>query len=256
MAFTFHNRNLINTSSQIYLSSGSGTAINLFDRKTNSKWTSVGESTDGTTATVSIVFNSATAISDIILVNHNFSAFNIIYDSNTANRFTPDLSVTGNTFSNTSYSVGTTTVNSIDINIWNTHIADTEKFLGELTITKGSLVVFGTNPNSASYRPLKRTIGIERQLLDGGTINIRNDEKFSADITLDIVNTQTFIDLNSTWDSNSPFLFVPFPNTYTANFEGTVKEVVWTGDFDIGQYRQNKISGGYRGNITLRETPR
>ena len=255
MGFGFYNANLVNTTSQIYLSSGSGTANGLFDRYERIKWSSSGEAADGNTATVSIVFSSATAISDIIMINHNAKAFNIIYNSNTANQFTPGLSITGNTNSNTMHSFATTTVNSIDINMWNTHVAGAEKFIGELIISKGKKAELDTNPDFNSYIPVRRNFGSSRQLLDGGFINIRNSVKFSAILNVAHINTQTHSDLLDIWNTNSKFLFVPFADTFTANFEGTAKEVVWAENFNLDQFRQNNRSGGYKGSIDLRETP-
>ena len=255
MAFTFYERNLVNTTSQIFLSSGSGTASNLYDRKEQFKWASSGESGSGTTATISIVFGSSTSIGDIFLTNHNFKGFNIIYNSNTANQFTPGLSVTANTNSNTAYSIGTTSVNSIDINVWTTQTDSAEKYLGQLIISKGKQVELDTNPTANNYRPVQRHIGLFREMIDGGAINLRNSTKFMADVTLDLINTQTFVDLFTVWKNNRPFLFAEFPDTFTASWNGIAKDVMWAGDFTCRQFRQNKKSGGYRGNFTLRQIP-
>lgn len=254
MAFTFLNKNLINTTSMIALTSGDGTVSNLYDRKEKTKWTSSGENTDGNTATVSIVFDSPTAISNIILINHNFAAFMVSYNS-ASSSFTPDLSVTGYTFSNTYLSVGTTTVNSIEVHAWNTHTPNQEKFLGEIIVSIGPIVTLDTNPDYNGYQPLRRNIGLTRELLDGGTVNLRNSEKFSAQISLNYINTQTFLDLNTLWSNNRPSIFVPFPVTLTASFEGTAKEVILDGDLNIGQFRQNRLTGSYRGSLVIKETP-
>ena len=255
MAFSFYSTNLINTSSSLWFSTGSGTATNLFDRKESLKWTSVSENTDGNTATMSWVFASATAISNIMLINHNFEAFNIIYNSNTANQFSPALSVTANVNSNTFYEFTTTTVSSIDINCWNTIAANTEKTCGQLIVSKGLQSSLNANPTHSSYKPIKRNIGIQRELIDGGMINIRTSNKFSAELDISFINTATFINLNTIWDNNKPIIFVPFPDTFTASWEGTAKTVIWLEDFNVGQFRLNKLTGGYMGSVKIAEVP-
>ncbi len=254
--FTFNSKNLINTNSQIFLSSGSGTAANLFDRKPNIKWTTVGENSDANTATVSITFPSSTIISGVMIKNHNFENFTIFYDSLTANQFSPAFSITGNALSNTYYTFASQAVSSLDINITNTHVTNEEKFLGELIIFKEKKVELETNPNFDGYNPVKIKKGRELELSDGGIVSVFLSQKFRATIDLPDIPSTTYHSLTAIYNQHDDFVFVPYPqNTFTSEWNGECYAVNWLGDLNIDNLRSNILANGYRGVISLAEVP-
>lgn len=248
----FFKSNMVNMVSRIYCSSGSGTASNLFDRKNNTKWTSISENSDTNTATVSYVLPSSTNITAIGLVNHNAKGFNIIYNSGT--QFTPGLSLTTITNSNTFYIVGTQAVSSIDINIWSTQIADQEKFIGELFISSDRLTL-DTNPGVGGYKPNRYKKGIEQELSDGGVVSIFLSQKFRCGLSLSYINTATYSSLRELYDGHSDFVFLPFPESSFNNYwDGQFYTVNWLGDFSLDNFFNNFLSG-YSGDISLAEIP-
>jgi hypothetical protein len=254
--FTFNSKNIINTTSVIYLSSASGSAANLFDRKVNTKWTSVGENSDANTATVSIVLPSSTIISGILLKNHNFEAFSVFYNSTPASQFSPALSVTSNTLSNTYYSFASQAVSSIDINITATHVTNAEKFLGQLIIFKEKKVELEVNPNFSDYTPIKFKKGRELELSDGGIVSVFLSQKFRATINLQDIPSATYHSLTAMYNEHDDFVFTPYPAaTYTSAWNGESFAVNWLGDLDIDSLRSNILANGYRGTIQLGEIP-
>ena len=252
--FVFYEPNLVNTITQLYFSSNSGTASNLYDRDESIVWQSSGENSDVNTATISILFASRTNISCVLLQNHNFKGFNIIYNSNPTNQFNPGVSVTANANSNTCYEFATQAVTSIDINCWSTFTTDAEKKLGEIVVSKGRKITFDTNPPSSQYKVVRRNIGSVREMIDGGRIMIRTNQKFEANFGVNFASSATVSSLSAIWVENKNFIFCPFPQTYTAYWDGFNKAVIWTNDFDFN-LSDNIMANGYSGNISLSEIP-
>lgn len=252
MSFKFFRKNYAFTTTQLLVSTGSGTVANIFDRDKKTKWQSVGESADADTATISFVPGSSTMISGIMVLNHNWKNFNIIFNSGTA--FSPALSVTGNTLSNLFYQFASQAVNSIDINVSHTHSA-TNKSVAELIISDFKFELI-SNPNFSSYTPSIRKKGIEQELADGGMVSIFLSEKFQADIDLSFVDTATAESLQSLYNEHSDFVFVPFPPaTFTASFDGQAWGVNWLGGFNFMMLRSNILANGYRGSMKIAQIP-
>jgi hypothetical protein len=143
-------------------------------------------------------------------------------------------------------------------------------------------------PSSNNFKQIRRSIGIKRQLSDGGIINNKNSDKFSCDINLTKINSTTLSSLTSIWKENTNFIFIPFPphtcptfksqtiSEYTwldtsgaswpydstsienigyLPWDGKLEQVVWTNDLDIENYIDNNLSNGYSGRITLNQIP-
>jgi hypothetical protein len=251
--FRFYDRNLIDSSniSLASFTSGSGTAHNLVDRKFTSKWVTVGNNSDTSTVTASFVFDSSTSFSGIFLCNHNIAAMKV-----TAATGTLLATLSGNAYSNTFIVIPSTSATTgINLYISNTFPSNTEKSIGELFVTKGLLCEFYP-PDSSQFKQTTRTIGFQRELIDGGIINIRLSKKYACDMNLGLISSTTMRELTTVWDNNKDFLFVPFPvNTFTAEWNGQCESVVWVGDRDIENFKDNNIVNGYNGSISLRQIP-
>lgn len=255
MSFVFLNQNLIQSTTQIALSSGSGTSDNLIDRKNRVLWRSTGEASDANTATISWVPGSSTIISRIVIQNHNFEDISIIFNSTPASQFAPGLSITGNALSNLYYEFASQAVNSIDINIASTHITNAEKFAGQITISN-ELIELDGNPTFDNYKPFKYRKGRDLEMSDGGIVGIFIAQKFRATLDLTFIPTATYDTLTAIYNSHNPFIFVPFPvDTFTTSWNGDAFNVNWTGDLTIDQFRSNVLNNGYTGQINLAETP-
>lgn len=250
----FHFKNLITDSAQLTVTSGGGSTPNMVDRQRGTKWTSSGENSDANTASISWVAPSSTIIESVMLINHNFKSFNVIYNSGAANQFSPGLSITGNVLSNLFYMFGSQAVSSIDINCWETHVTNAEKFVGEWIISY-KMVELDTNPNSTGYKPVKYKKGIEHELADGGITSVFLSQKFRASIDLPFINSQTYNSLTAIYDQHMAMTFVPFPqNTFTAAWNGEAWPVNWIGDLDIDTL-YNNAADGYIGSINLAQIP-
>jgi hypothetical protein len=255
--FQFWNKNHVQTTTDVQLSSGSTTASSLIDRNPTLKYSSSNQISSGTVATVTItwVAPSATIVSGIMLQNHNFENFSIYYNSNTANQFSPPLSITSNTLSNTYYSFASQSVNSIGINIETTIGTEAEKFLGQLIITTKDIEL-DTNPDYSTYAPVKYKKGVEFELSDGGVKSVFFAQKFRANIGLQLIESSTYHSLTGLYNEQTDFVFIPFAaDTFTTNWDGQAWPVIWTGDLNIESFRSNVLANGYTGNITLQEIP-
>jgi len=251
--FRFYDRNLLDSGniSLATFTSGSGTATNLVDRKFTNKWISSGNASDTSTVTASFTFDSSTSFSGVFLCNHNIAAMKV-----TAATGTLLATISGNANSNTFIVIASTTATTgLNLYMSNTFPSNSEKFIGELFVTKGLLCEFHP-PDSSQFKQTTRTIGFQRELIDGGTINIRLSKKYACDMNLGLISSTTMKELTAVWDNNNDFLFVPFPvNTFTSEWNGQCESVVWVGDRDIDNFRDNNLVNGYTGNISLRQIP-
>jgi hypothetical protein len=233
------------------MGSGTGTVSNLVDRRFNTKWTSIGQALDTTTITATLVFDSSTSFSGVFICNHNIKAMKV-----TAATGTLLATISGNTYSNTFIAIGSTTATTgLNLYMSQTHVTDSEKYIGEIFVTKGLLCEFHP-PDASQFRQTTRSIGFQRELIDGGTINIRLSKKYASEMNLGQISSVTMNELTSVWDSNKDFLFVPFPaNTFTAEWNGQCESVVWVGDRNIENFKDNNLINGYTGSISLRQIP-
>mgnify|MGYP001590488526 CR=1 FL=1 len=252
MRFALFRKNFIVTSTALSITSGTGTVSNLIDRKPNIKWTSVGENSDVNTAVVRWTPDSSTNISAIFLQNHNFENLKITYNSGST--FTPDITMASNTASNSFFRFNSQTITHIDVIVTATHIANAEKFLGEMIVTNLKAEI-DTNPDYGGYTPTTYKKGVEHELSDGGIVSVFLSKKFRADITLGFIASSTANSLSAIWNEHTDLVFVPFGvDTFTTNWDGQAEHVNWIGDLDMTRLRDNTISG-YLGSIMLRQIP-
>lgn len=252
LRFSFFRKNYVFTSSSMSATSGNGSLVNLIDRNPAKVWTTASQNSDVLTAVVQWTPDSATNISYVMLLNHNFKDFRILYNSGTT--FTPNFSVTSNTFSNTLFAFGSVTVNNLQIMVTKTMVTNSEKTLGELIVTnlKTSL---DANPLATNYRPIRFKKGLEQELSDGGIVSVFLAQKFRADINMHFISTDTADSLVSIWSEHTDMVFVPFGvNTFTTAWAGQAEFVNWIGDLDISRPRDNVVTG-YQGIIRLAQIP-
>ena len=252
MRFAFFRRNFIDTSTAFSITSGTGTISNLIDRNPGVRWTSVGENSDANTAVVRWTPGSATNISTIMLQNHNFE--NLVITYNSGSTFSPAITQASNTASNSFFRFTSVTVTHIDVIVTATHIADAEKFLGEM-IVSNLKTEFDTNPLSGGFSPIRYKKGQEYELSDGGIVSIFLAQKYRADISLHYISTQTVDSLTAIYNEHNNLIFVPFGvDTFTTAWEGTAEHVNWIGDFDISRVRDEAMTG-FQGSIRLAQIP-
>lgn len=251
--FRFYDQNLLNSTNiaSADMGSGTGTASNLVDRRFNTKWTSVAKADDTNTITANFVFDSSTSFSGIFICNHNIKAMKI-----TAATGTLLATIANNTLSNTFVIIGSTTATTgLSLHMSQTHVTNSEKFIGEIFVTKGLLCEFYP-PDASQFRQSTRTIGFQRELIDGGTINIRLSKKYACEMNLGLISSTTMNELTTVWENNKNFLFVPFPaSTFTSEWNGQCESVVWVGDRNIENFKDNNLINGYTGSISLRQIP-
>jgi hypothetical protein len=242
--------NQLNTTTQIVVDSvNTATVGNLLDRDTRTRWRTVGYGTN-TSTILSIEFATPTSIDKIYLQNHNLKQFRIFYNSATSNTFTPAISETTNSAPSNYFEFGTTTVNSIQIQVDLATTADTEKAIGEVYL--GSLLMaFEQNPSAGNYTPVVDREQVVHKMPNGGVAIFNVADKFEAQIKLRYIASSFESSIRNVYDTGTTFVFVPFGTT-TA-WDGFAYEVAWTGKYDF-KYASNNIDAGYNGTIILQET--
>lgn len=245
----FAGQNLLNTTTMVTVSSGTGTVSYLFDRNLSIDYQSDGY-TGATSTVLTVTFDNPTVISRLMLQNHNLKAFRAFYDGVTASTFTPAILVTGNSETSHYFAFASTTVSSISVQMDDVIDAGQERSIGELVVTD-SKATFDFNPNSTNYDPKLFKQKIKHTMPDGGTNLFIVGSKFQASIVLKFVG-ETFKDtLRTLYDNGAPLYFIP--EATTASWAGEAHEVVWVNDWDF-TYAENSRTQGYDGKILIEET--
>lgn len=249
MAMLFLRPNELNTTTIVRVDAANTlTVAYAFDRDKATKWTTIGYQT--TTSTIfSIEFSTATVIDTLYLQNHNLKQFRIFYNSTTANTFTPNISETTNSATSNYYSVGTTTVSSLQIQIDRAMTTDTERTIGE--IYAGSLMLsFERDPSAANYKPVVDAQKIIHRMPNGGVTQFIIANKFKAQISWKFLTESFYNSLLNIYETGTTFGFVPFPTT--TSWDGKAYECAWTNDFDF-KHSDNNKDAGFGGSIQIEE---
>lgn len=248
----FLKANKLNTTTMLVMqASNTGTAAYLLDRNRGQKFSSV-DYNSTTASVISIVFDSPTVLSHVLLQNHNLKSFRVYYDSVTANSLGI---VTANSQTSTYLSFSSVTVSSVDIQMDTTIAGSVEKEIGELILTERRLQ-FEVNPSTNNYKPKTRRKKIRHEMPDGGVKLLQIADKFSAKIEFDYISDSFTSALTSVFDDGNPLTFVPFPTTtaWGGTKMGEAYEVLITSDLDFA-YGTNDKTQGYNGSIMIEETP-
>jgi hypothetical protein len=246
----FLSQNLIDTTTMFTVDSGTGTLEYLFDRNLNIQYQTDGY-TGNTSTIITVTFGAPTAISRILLQNHNLKQFRIFYDGATASVFSPDANITANSDTYHYFAFATKTASSISLQMDSTIDAGEEREIGQFYVGDAQ-VEFDYNPHTDNFDPKLYKQKIKHTMPDGGTNLFIVGNKFQANITLKFAG-ETFRDaLRDVYDTGKPIYFIP--ESTNTGWAGEAHEVVWTNDWDF-TYAENSRTQGYNGKITIEETP-
>jgi len=250
MTMQFCRKNEVNTTTQIAVDSvNTATVRYLFDRDLLTRFETVGYGTN-TSTNITISFSSAVVVDRIFLQNHNLKQYRVFYNGATSNTFTPNISETTNSQSCSFYSVNTTTVTSITLQVDLAQSADTEKKIGEFYV--GSRMFdFERNPSAADYKPMIDRHQVIHKMPNGGVNVFVVDDKFTAEIKWKFITESFTSQLLNLYETATAFTFIPFGTT--TSWDGRAYEVAWTSDFDF-RHADNNKTAGYSGRIIIQET--
>lgn len=163
-----------NENAVVTVSSGSSLRNRMRDRRYTTQWSSNG-SDDSTTETIEVDFGVAVDVDFIQLLNFNWKAFTIKYDvAGTPTDFSVPIAETVNAEVNSLIYDGFTPVSTqkIYIEIDSTIVADAEKVIGELLISKvlGELVGYpGIKPTISRNKIVKTMLRGKKRIVDADT---------------------------------------------------------------------------------------
>jgi len=246
----FCDKNFLDTISSVITDSGTGTISYLFDRNTDLDYQSSGYTAD-TSTTLNITFSPAKVVSRILLQNHNLKQFRIYYNSATANTFSPDINVSGNSDTNHYFAFSSTTVSSIQIQMDDVIETGQERSIGELVISDLKISL-DHNPPAKDYKPILKKKKIRHEMPDGGVSIFNVDIKYKTKIKLKYLSDSLYSKFSDLYSEGEQFYFIPMGTT--SSWNGAAYEVNWTNDFDF-KYAEDSRTQGYEGNIVLEETP-
>jgi hypothetical protein len=135
-------KNLSKDGATVVASSGDATSDRILDRNKVSIWKSVGTD-DTTTETITITLPSATSITRLFLIGHNWKQYTVKHDS--ATDFTNVVGLDGalgggiaeTAFTDTTsyYEFTSASVTDLEITVTKTHVVDDEKYLNMVIVT-------------------------------------------------------------------------------------------------------------------------
>lgn len=256
----FLSANLINTTTQIAVTSNTLLAENIFIRDKYYQFYTDGQNSDTTTSalTVTITFETTTPVSRISMNDFNFKSFYFYYNGSTANSFsilnadTTTSNYISNTDENKYFRFNTVQCSSITFYAKETMIADQEKRLGLLTISD-LIVELEKIPSAKGYKPTINPKQIVHTLSDGGTRIHKVRDKWDINFSLDYVTEDQRSLLFDLYDLSDPFVFCPFGTA--TGWDGFIFESVWVGPFQFYSFSDNATVSGFSGRIQLKETP-
>ena len=197
----FSDSNVTATASQ-----GSDYASNALNRSNNSAWiTTDSVDSDNTTFTVDMV--DSHAITDILLIKHNFSDYTIKYwDGAAYQDFSTAINVSGGTAVNTHHTFNSVTTSKLQITITGTIVADSDKQLYQFIATTkiGQLDAFPV------VKPvLSRNIR-KQKMLSGKLLVTESIGAFKADFKVRILSLDADLSIiEELFSSNEGFLVWP-----------------------------------------------
>lgn len=254
----FLSQNLINTTTQITVTSNTEREQYLFNPDPYFQYYTEDYADDSLTASVVITFDATTSVSRMALIDTNLKEFSIFYNGATASTFNFSGATTSSSFTSNSQTSmflrSDTAVNctSITIDMKKTITAHEEKRIGFLYIGT-SIYELSRTPSSSGYKPKVIPKQVVHALSDGGVRINRIRNKWSTTIKFDHIELAERNELRAIYDRVDPFYFCAF-GTYTA-WDGIMFEANWTNDFDFYEYSDDAASAGFSGDINLKETP-
>jgi len=249
--FRYFSNNFILATAELGASSGTAQLSALIDRNSATTWSSASEGTDGTVSTVTWTPVSAGTIDRLWIKNHNAEIYKVYYNGGTANTFTPDITETGNTGTNSYHEFTAQGITSVTLAITNTITPNEEKYVGEFFCGTQQ---FEVENNPESYNPLIRKKGYDLEMADGGAKSIWLGEKYHADMYFPYVSTTEIVNFKDLYDNHDSFYFMPTPTESGTDWDGDSWLVNWVGNKDISKLTQGiSKTVGYDVNMVIWE---
>jgi hypothetical protein len=214
----YSNANVTATASQ-----GSDYASYVLNRSNQSAWVTTG-SVDSDNTTLTIDFVDERALTDILLVKHNFKAYTVKYwDGATYVDFPTVISETNNSTETTHHTFASTSTTKVQITITGTMTADEDKYLFQFIAT--------TQLGQLSSWPVIKSPEVSRnrkvlKMLSGKALVKESIGFFRCKLEIKILSTDADLTI--------------IENLFSAN-EGFL---VWICGGDEDQFRSERI--GYR----------
>ena len=248
----FLRANLLNTTTMIRASTGTGTFAYAFNRNNDLSYSTVGHTTN-TSTLISIEFQGPTVISQLLLLNHNLRQFRAFYNSTTASVFSTDINTTTNSQSSSYFAFNSVTVNSVQIQMDRAMTADIERRIGELIVTERRLR-WEVNASHQNFKPSIKRARVIHTMPDGGKAVFNIANKYQAKVKLEFISSTFTSNLETVWNEAQALVFVPYP-TIGSDWNGVAPETVFASEnFDF-TYAENSKTQGYTGDFELAETP-
>jgi hypothetical protein len=252
----FLQSNFLETTTQLTLPGNTITADYLIDADVRQQFLSSGYADDSLTASITVSFDQTMTIDRIVMREINVKQMNIFYNGVTANAFaltgpTTTSQFTGNTLSDLYLQFPAVAVTSVTFDCKKTMVANVEKAIGQLIVTKNELT-FTRTPAANDYTPDIMPKVNQHELSTGGVRSHTVDNKWHFTLKYKFID-QTFRDaLKAIYDQYEPKIFVPFGTA--TGWDAIVAEVNWLGSFDFYKYSDNAANSGFTGTIDLKET--
>ena len=200
---------------QVTASSGSETVKRIRDRKSYSKWTSDGSS-DATTETITIDFNSQRTFDRMHLIRHNWKSFTVQYWNGSAfvdfaNVVTKEgtqatISETTNAKTTNYYEFDSVTAEIVRVQVTETQTADAEKYLYQMLLTEEQ----GTFTGYPQFTPNFQVKRLAKELLSGRPKFSDFDEVSKFTLTFQYYpSANDHALLLSLWENREEFFFWP-----------------------------------------------
>jgi len=253
----FLRTNIINTTTQISVTSNTSTSINLFNPDKTYQYYTDGFNNDLTSASITITFDTAKNINRIGLLGFNLKEFNMYYNGVTANAFTftsgptTTSQFTSNSQEDLFLRFNTISVSSVTMDMKKTIIANQEKQIGYMFISE-KLFEPEVLPSANSYKPRIKSKQIVHKMSDGGTRIHNIKKKWETQFSVDFISQSERDSYEAIYNLNDSFIYVPFGTS--TSWDGIAYEGVWPGDFNFYEYSDNASSSGFSGNISILET--
>lgn len=253
-------KNYVNTTTQLVVNSNTSTAGNIFIPDIRFQYASDNFANDLTTVTMRINFTETLTVDRIAIVGHNLKKFNLYYGGVTANTFafTTTADTTVSQFlsnSNTSqyYQCTPVACTSVSIDMYSTQVADQNKAIGYLVLSRVRSSFDGRVPSAQNYNPSIEPHAVVHQLSDGGTRIQTLEDKWKVQLSFDYVTQTARDELKVIFDDHDELVFAPFGTS--TGWDAVIFPCVWAGGFGFFKYSDNASEAGFTGSLTLLETP-
>src|SRR3990167_664628 len=215
MSFEIIKENIINTTTQIVLTSNTSSAANIFYRDPKRQYLSSGFADDMTTSVITISFASTLTISRIALLEVNWKLVDIYYNGATANTFalsnaeTTTSRWTQNSASGLYLRFDTVAVaTSVSFAVKSTQVANYEKAVGLIHLSD-TRFTFTRDPSAKNYSPSLDPKRITHELSDGGRRVHHIADKWNASIKLQAIPSAFKDSLRTIYALRAPVAFCP-----------------------------------------------